>query len=90
MTVFWVIPKDNNLLYVYTEVMTGECSVSPSKSYTAVTTVNFHYHCSVVNSNVRSNYFIFNVLKSIKIYMFLHFDLYMEICNTYFVHRMDS
>lgn len=70
MAVFWEIPKDNNLLYMYTEVMTGECSVRPSNSYTAVMTVNFHYQCSMVNSSVSSKYFIFDALKSMKIYIF--------------------
>ena len=70
IAVVWVIPKDNNFRYIYTEVITGECSVSTSKSYNAVMTANFHYQCSMVNSSVSSKHFIFNAFKSIKIYTF--------------------
>jgi hypothetical protein len=39
IAVFWEFPEDHNLLYKYTEVMTGEHSVSTFKPYTAVMTI---------------------------------------------------
>lgn len=71
--VFWEITKDNNLLCMYTKIVTGEYSVSPFKLYAAVMRVHFRYQFLVGNTNVSSKYFIFKALTSIDIY-FLSFD----------------
>jgi hypothetical protein len=77
MAVFWEIPKDTDLLYMYTEIMTVEYSASPFNLYTAVKTVNFRCQCLMVNSNVSSKYFIFKALKSMNI----HICTFLSLCE---------